>query len=52
MRMLRYQRPLIANAQKMTKFSLQNDPNQKIYCHIDFVKPGRQVYCVSHREEE
>ena len=51
-RMLRYGRPLIVNAQKMTQFSLKVDPNQQVFCHIDFVKPGRHVYCVSHHEPE
>ena len=27
LKMLRFQRPLVANAQKMTQISLQNDPN-------------------------
>ena len=36
----------------MTQISLQNNPKQKIYCHIDFVKPGRQNYCISHHEAE
>ena len=36
----------------MTKISLQKDPNQKVFCYIDFLKPGRHVYAVSHQEPE
>ena len=52
LRMLRFQRPHIANIQKMTKFSIMNDPTQKIYAHVEFLKPGKQVYCVSYKGEQ
>ena len=51
LRMIRYQKPLIANVHKMTKFNLE-DPDQTLYAHIDFQKPGRHIYVVSHHSDE
>lgn len=34
------------------KKSLQNDPNQKMYCFFEFLKPGRHNYCISHNDPE
>ena len=52
LRMLRFQRPHVANVHKMTKFSIETDPTQKIYAHVEFLKPGKQVYCVSYKGEQ
>jgi len=50
--MLRFQRPHIANIHQMTKFSIQNDPSQPIYVHVEFLKPGKQIYCISHKGKQ
>ena len=47
--MIRYQRPLIANVHKMTKFNL-DEP--ELYAYIGFQKPGRHIYVVSHHSDE
>ena len=52
LRMLRYKKPLVSNATKITQVSLHNDPNQKIYGFVDWVKSGRHNYCISHHEAE
>ena len=51
-RMLRFQKPLITNAHKVTKLSIDNDPYQKIYCHIEFVRPGRHHYCITQQNSD
>ena len=51
LRMIRFQKPLVANVHKMTKFQM-DDPDQKLYAYIGFFKPGRHIYVVSHHSDE
>ena len=46
MRLLRYANPLVANAHKLTSITSKIDPGQKVYFHVDWVKPGKHTYLV------
>lgn len=52
MRIMRYRNPLVANAHMLTNITNQIDPNQKIYFHIDWVRPGRHVFLIQHDNDE
>lgn len=48
MKHLHYPNPLVANAHKLTSITSKIDPGSKVYFHVDFVKPGRHTYLISH----
>ena len=48
MTIMEYKQPLVANAHTITNASTKVDPNNKIYFHIDWVKPGRHTFVVEH----
>ena len=55
MRILRYKKPLVANSHKFsaeTLINLEQNPNQKVYCHFNFVRPGHQIYAISHQDPD
>lgn len=43
---LLFQNPNIANAQSMSSLSLKHKPNEQIYFHVAWLKPGRNTYVV------
>ena len=52
MRIMRYKNPLVANAHTLTNITNQIDSNQKIYFHIDWVRPGRHVFLIQHDNDD
>ena len=46
--MLRFQDPKIANDLKISKHSIHQNPDQPVYVHAEFLKPGKQVYCIKY----
>ena len=44
---VRYKNPTVANSEAYTLLSL-NEPNQPIFFHAEFCKPGKNVYMVEH----
>lgn len=51
MRMVRYKKPMVANAHCMTQENLKADPESPIYVHMTWVKPGRHTYAISNDNE-
>ena len=43
---MRYSNPHIANAQALTRLSLEQEPDQHIYFHAAWCKPGRNTYMI------
>ena len=43
---MRYTYPAIANANAMSKMSLKTGPNEPIYFHAAWLKPGRNSYVI------
>ena len=48
MSIMEYKHPLVANAHTITNLSTKIDPNNNVYFHIDWVKPGRHTFIVEH----
>ena len=44
--LMRFANPHIANAQALTRLSLKQEPNQHIYFHAAWCKPGRNTYMI------
>lgn len=49
---LRYQNPNIANAQAMSQLSIKMNPNEQIYFHVAWLKPGRTSYVIEQTSLE
>lgn len=47
MRIVRYRKPMVANAHCMTQENLSADPESPVYIHMAWVKPGRHTYAIS-----
>ena len=52
MKMIPFKNPLVANAHLMTNITNQIDPTQKIYFHIDWVRPGRHTFLIQHDNDD
>jgi len=52
MQILRYRNPLVANAHMMTSITNTIDPTNKVYFHIDWLKPGRHTFLIQHDNNE
>lgn len=46
--MMRYKKPMVANAHLLTQESLNHDPTQPVYMHLGWLKPGRHTFVISH----
>lgn len=51
-RMLGYKSPSVANADLYSLASLETNKDEKIYFHVDFMKPGKNTYVVEHNDKE
>ena len=36
----------------LTNITTEIDPNQKIYFHVDWVKPGRHTFLIRHDNDD
>lgn len=52
MKIVRFKNPLVANAHMLTNITNQIDANQKIYFHLDWVRPGRHTFVVQHDNDD
>ena len=43
---MKFSNPHIANAQALTRLSLKQEPDQHIYFHAAWCKPGRNTYMI------
>jgi len=46
--LIRYKSPSVANADLYSLSTFVQDKNQPIFFHVDFMKPGKNVYVVEH----
>lgn len=51
MKMMRYKKPMVANAHWLTKESLKMEGGSEVFIHLAWVKPGRHTYVISHNPE-
>ena len=51
MKMMRYKKPMVANAHWLTKESLKMESGSEVFIHVAWLKPGRHTYLVSHNSE-
>ena len=49
MTMMRYKKPMVANAHQLTEESLKHDSKQPFYMFLAWLKPGRHTFVISHR---
>ena len=48
MKMMRYKKPMVANAHWLTKESLKMESGSEVFIHVAWLKPGRHTYLISH----
>ena len=46
---IRYRHPQVANSEAYSILSLENEP---IFFHAEFMKPGKNVFCVEYRKRQ
>ena len=46
--LIRYKNPSVANTDNYSLMTLKADPEQPIFFHVDFIKPGKASYVVEH----
>lgn len=52
MQMMRFKKPMVANAHELTAQSLKVDPSHPVYIHMAWCKPGLHTYCISHNPDD
>ena len=49
---MQFKNPLVANAHAISSASASVDQSNKMFFHIDWVKPGRHTFVVEHDHSE
>ena len=49
--MMRFKKPLVANAHMLTKESLKVEPGAPVYITVAWMKPGRHTYAIKYEPD-